>query len=72
MSAVGNSVMNRTARLFPVAVRVCSLLGVNVQECQVSLAQGDQVTAGAEVALGLDRLAPAADREGQLGVLTRL
>ena len=39
---------------------------VDVQEGEIALAQRDQVAAGAEVGLGLDRLAAARDGEAEL------
>jgi hypothetical protein len=48
------------------------VLRVHVQERQVALAQRDEVAAGAEVRLDLDRLAVARDREAEPGLLARV
>ena len=44
---------------------------VDVQKGEVAVAQGDEVPAGAEVGLGLDRCAVLGDGEAQLALLAR-
>ena len=43
--------------------------GVDVEEGEVTLSQGDEVPAGAEVGLGLDRCAVLGDGEAQRALL---
>src|SRR3712207_8708676 len=45
------------------------LARVHVQEGEIALAQGDEMTAGSEIGLGVHRPAGAADREAQLGAV---